>query len=154
MKIIYGINNIGKFRKPVVAMGVFDGVHRGHRKILKSAVNKARRIGGKSIVLTFNPHPQKEKSLYSLEHRLKIIEELGIDACVVINFSRHFSKIKAESFVRDILVKRIGAEYVYVGRDFRFGRKAEGGLALLRKLGTIYNYKVKGFNIIGVIKGC
>ncbi|MFA6350576.1 MAG: riboflavin biosynthesis protein RibF [Candidatus Omnitrophota bacterium] len=150
MKIIYGINNIRKFKDPVVAMGVFDGVHRGHRRILEAAATKAREIKGQSIVVTFDPHPQKQESLYSLEHRLRLIAELGIDVCIVINFSRHFAAIDAKDFVKDILAERIGAVSVYVGKDFRFGYKARGGLELLEKLGKAYHFKAKGFSIVTV----
>ncbi|MFA5096865.1 MAG: riboflavin biosynthesis protein RibF [Candidatus Omnitrophota bacterium] len=148
MKIIYGVNNILKFNKPVVAMGVFDGVHRGHRAILKAAVKKARRIGGVSMALTFWPHPQKEGMLYSLEHRLRLIAAMGIDACVVINFSRHFAGIKAEDFLKDILADKIKAAYVYVGRDFRFGCRARGDLALLQRAGERYGFKARGLDIM------
>ena len=141
MKIIYGINNIGKISKPVVALGVFDGVHRGHRRILKSAVDKARAIGGTSAVLTFWPHPQKQGSLYSLEHRLRLIAESGIDVCIVVNFTRHFARIPAEDFIKDILADKIGAKYVYVGKNFRFGKKAQGGFALLRKMGGGFGFR-------------
>jgi len=150
MKIIHGINNLKKFRKPVAALGVFDGVHRGHREVLKAAVNKAHEIGGESVVLTFWPHPQKEESLYSLEHRERLIAELGIDVCVVINFSRHFARIKAEDFIKGILVDKIGTAYVYVGKDFRFGAKAKGDLVLLQELGKAYGFRARGFNIIKV----
>jgi len=148
VKIIHGINNIGRYRKPVVAMGVFDGVHRGHREILKAAVHKAREIGGVSVVLTFWPHPQKEESLYSLEHRLRLISELGIDICIVINFSLRFAGIRAENFVRDVLVDKIRAAYVYVGRDFRFGYKAQGDFPLLKKIARTYGFKAKDFGTI------
>ncbi len=87
MKVIFGVNKIKKFKKPVVALGVFDGVHRGHINILKGAVKKAKSVKGTSMVLTFWPHPQKEESLYSLEHRLRLIGELGIDICAVIYFT-------------------------------------------------------------------
>jgi len=148
MKVIYGINKVQRFKRPVVALGVFDGVHRGHKKILKAAVAKARQIHGASIALTFWPHPQKEESLYSLEHRLRLIAELDIDACIVIDFSRHFSRIKALDFVKNFLVKKISVEYIYTGKDFRFGRKAGGSFSLLRALGRTYGFKAKGFNIV------
>lgn len=148
MKVIYGINKIKKFKKPVLAMGVFDGVHLGHREILEAAVETARKIKGTSIALTFWPHPQKQESLYSLEHRLRLISELGIDSCIVINFNRNFSEIKAEDFIRNVLVDKICVEYVYVGNDFKFGKNIKGDLKLLEHLGRIYNFKAKGFRII------
>ncbi len=129
-------------------MGVFDGVHRGHRKILKAAVTKAREIGGRSVVLTFWPHPQKEASLYSLEHRLRLIAELGVDYCIVINFSRHFSRMTADDFVKDILVDKIRMAYVYVGKNFRFGKNTQGNFALLKKIGRAWGFRTRGFEII------
>ncbi len=150
MKVIYGINQIKKFKKPVVALGVFDGVHRGHREVLKAAVKRAHNIRGTSIVLTFWPHPQKEESLYSLEHRLRLIGGLGIDVCVVINFNRQFAKISAENFIKNILARRIGANDIYIGRNFRFGKNAQGNSKLLRKFSAIYNFKLKAFKVFKI----
>ena len=148
MKVIYGISSVRKIKTPVLAMGVFDGVHRGHREILRAAVRKAKIVRGASIALTFWPHPQKEGSLYSLEHRLRLIEEMGIDLCVVVNFTTHFSAIRPEHFIKDILVKRMNTRYVYIGSNFRFGRDASGGLSLLKRMGRIYGFKAEGLKII------
>lgn len=131
-------------------MGVFDGIHRGHREILKATVNKAREISGTSVVLTFCPHPQKEESLYSLEHRLRLIAELGIDVCIIIDFTSHFAGISARDFVKNILSGKVSAAYVYVGKDFRFGNKARGNLAFLKESGKNNGFKARGFNIIKV----
>lgn len=150
MKIFNGIKKISKFRNPVVAMGVFDGVHKGHREILKAAVRKAQKIGGLSVAFTFWPHPQQEESLYSLEHRLQLIAELGVDVCIIVRFSKHFSKISASSFIKNILVKKINVKYIYVGSDFKFGKGALGDLDLLREEGKFHNFGVKGFRIIKV----
>lgn len=150
MKVIYGINKIRKYPKPAVALGVFDGVHRGHIRILKEAIIQAKGIRGTSMVLTFWPHPQKEESLYSLEHRLRLFNELGIDVCVVINFSAKFSSMTAESFIKNILVKRINAQAVYVGKNFRFGRGAGGALRTLSKASKIYGFKLKAFEVIKI----
>ncbi|MDD5465901.1 MAG: bifunctional riboflavin kinase/FAD synthetase [Candidatus Omnitrophica bacterium] len=148
MIIIRGIDKIKKYARPAVALGVFDGVHRGHRNILQAAVRIARRDKGTSIVLTFSPHPQKEPSLYSLEHRLRLIAELGIDVCIVVNFSRNFAKVTADDFVAEILVKKIGARFVCVGKNFRFGNKASGDYSLLRDAARKYNFKLKIFNVL------
>ena len=148
MRVIYGINKIRQARVAVVAMGVFDGVHRGHKEILKAAVTRARQVKGTSIVVTFWPHPQLQESLYSLEHRLHLFAELGIDLCVVINFSRHFSRMSAVDFIKNVLVKKLSLKYIYVGKDFRFGRNTQGSFALLEELGKKYGFKAKGFSIV------
>ncbi len=150
MKIIYGINKIMKLKKPVVALGVFDGVHLGHQMILKAAVSKARRIKGTSMVVTFWPDPHREESIYSLEHRLRLIGSMDIDVCVVIKFNQKFSRILAEDFIKDILVKKIGADYIYVGRNFRFGREGKGDFKSLTDLSSFYRFKVKIFDIIKI----
>jgi len=148
MKVLFGIQKFKKLGNPVIALGVFDGLHRGHRNILEEAVAKARRIKGRSVVITFWPHPQKEESLYSLEHRLGLFSRMGVDVCIVINFSKAFSGISAKDFVTDILVDKIGARFIYVGRNFRFGRHAKGDLALLRRLSGSYNFKVRSFHVV------
>lgn len=147
MEVIRGINKIKKIRNAVVALGVFDGVHRGHKKILLAAARKACSIKGKSVVLTFWPHPRKQESLYSLEHRIKLIAELGIDVCIVASFDRKFAVIAAEDFVRDILFKAINARYVYIGSNFRFGKGAKGNIKTLQSLSGKYNFKLNAFKM-------
>jgi len=150
MKVIYGLNKIKKFKKPVVALGVFDGVHRGHVHILRSVARMAKRTNGTAMALTFDPHPQRENNIYSLEHRLRLIDKLGIEVCIVINFNQTFSRVLAEDFVSKILVKKIGAAYICVGDNFRFGRGAKGDFALLNRLSRLYNYKLKIFKVIKI----
>ncbi len=148
MIVIHGINKIRKYAGAAVALGVFDGLHRGHRDILQAALRLARQAKVASIALTFFPHPQKEPSLYSLEHRLRLIAELGIDVCIVVNFSHSFAKITADDFIAKILVKKIGAGFVCVGKNFRFGNKASGDYRLLAEAGKKYNFKLKVFNVL------
>ncbi len=150
MRVIYGIAVVPKLKNPVVALGVFDGVHLAHQYILKSVVNIARQINGKSVVVTFWPHPQKQESLYSLKHRLYLISQLGIDICIVINFSRKFASISAEDFIQKILINKIGAKYICVGKDFRFGRYAAGTVGLLKKFSQPLDYGLKIFNVIKI----
>ena len=134
----------------MVALGVFDGVHLGHQRILKATVDKARRTKGTSMVATFWPDPHGEKSLYSLEHRLRLMESIGIEVCIVIKFDKKFSSISAEDFIKDILVNKIGAQYICVGRNFRFGKQARGDFKTLDKLSHMYNFKLKAFDIIKI----
>ncbi|MFA4854472.1 MAG: riboflavin biosynthesis protein RibF [Candidatus Omnitrophota bacterium] len=148
MNVIYGISNIKKLSKPVVALGVFDGVHRGHREIINYAVMQARKIKGTSVALTFWPHPQKEGSLYSLEHRLRLIAELGIGVCIVVSFNRSFAKISADDFIARILVKKIGVSFVCVGKNFRFGRFALGDYKKLVVGAKKYNFQLKALSVL------
>lgn len=121
-----------------VALGVFDGVHLAHRRILRKAVATARRLGARATVLTFDPHPKnvlfpdkRRPILQSLEHRLRIFSELGFDEAIVIRFDRRFAATTAEGFLR-LLTERLDARAVCVGHDFRFGRHGQGDAALLR----------------------
>jgi riboflavin kinase / FMN adenylyltransferase len=148
MKIIYGFKKIRKFTRPVVALGVFDGLHLGHRNILQAVVKKAHQIKGTSLVLTFFPHPQGKESLYSLEHRIRLIAGLGIDACIVVNFNRSFAKISAQDFITKILVEKIGSSFVYVGKNSRFGSQASGDYRLLLKEAKQYKFRVKIFDVV------
>lgn len=148
MKTYFGLNKVKKFRKAVVALGVFDGVHIGHRHILRQCASQARRINGTSVVVTFYPHPQGQLSLYSLKHRLRLIEELGVDVCIVINFTRHFAQISALDFMQKILMDKIGARFIFVGKNFRFGKRAAGEIKLLEKFSTFYGYKVISSGVI------
>lgn len=148
MKIIRGIGKIKRFKNPVVALGVFDGVHRGHIRILKSCVRRARRINGTSIAVTFWPHPQNQESLYSLTHRLRLISQLGIDVCIVLKFNKRFANITALNFVRNILVQKIGVAEVYVGKNFRFGKNARGDVKALSNFALLYNFRLKAFEVV------
>jgi len=150
MKIFHGINQVRKFKNAVVALGVFDGVHRGHVNILRSAVTKAHSIKGTSVVMTFYPHPQGEESLYSLEHRLRLFQQIGIDACIVVNFTETFAGMAPKDFIKEILANRIGANYVYVGRNFRFGKGAKGDLKTLEESADIYGYELKAFSVVKI----
>lgn len=148
MQIIRSLRQIKKFKDPVVTLGVFDGVHRGHRRILKAVVRQAKKIHGTSIAFTFSVHPQGKSYLYSLEHRLSLIEECGIAVCIVVNFSSAFSRLCAGDFVKKILVAKIGARYVYVGENFRFGKDARGNVTALKKLAKDYGFKLRVHKLV------
>jgi riboflavin kinase/FMN adenylyltransferase len=117
---------------------------------LEAVVKKAHGIKGTSMVVTFWPHPQEEESLYSLKHRLRLIEEIGIDVCIVINFNQKFANLPAIDFIKDILLRKINANYIYVGRNFRFGRNAEGGSGTLERLSKKHHFKLKLFKVVKI----
>ncbi len=144
MKTIFGLSNLKKrLKDTVVVIGVFDGLHRGHRFLIKNAVSCARNLNKKSLCLTFHPHPNGEPYLISLKHRIKLIFEMGIDYCLVVSFNRKFSKISAKNFVRGILVKLFRPSLIFIGENFRFGYRASGDVGLLKNMGELFGFKVK-----------
>ena len=158
MKVIYGIGKVKKvFKNAVLAIGVFDGLHVGHQKLIKAAVKKAKSLGGPAIVMTFSPHPVqvlKPKDylpfVVSLPHRLKLIEQLDVMACVVVHFTKRFSQVAAEEFVKNYLVERINPTEIFVGNDFRFGKDRRGTIEYFKEAGRKYGFKV---NTVFPVKG-
>lgn len=137
-------------KRSAVAIGVFDGVHVGHRAILAAAAAEARRKNLKLVALTMDPHPSRvlhpEKRtplLYSLEHRLELLRDLGVSTTVVLQFNRAVAAMPAERFVEEILVRRLGAKAVAVGTNFRFGQRARGDVKFLTDTGTKSGFVVR-----------
>lgn len=136
-------------KKTIAAIGIFDGVHLGHRRIIKAAVRAAKRSKGRSIVITFDPHPLKVlkpcqpiPSIMSTAHRMRLICELGADVCAVIKFTRRFSGLKPRDFIKKVLVDRFKASELFIGSNFVFGKNNAGSAALLKRLGPEYGFKV------------
>jgi len=126
-----------------IAIGNFDGVHLGHAALLAEARARAARRGGQSAVLTFTPHPARlfapERApllIMSLERRLELCAEAGIDVAIVQPFTREFAAIDAAAFVRQVLAEQLGARDAIVGYDFSFGRGRAGNAAMLGALGA------------------
>ncbi|OGX41611.1 MAG: riboflavin biosynthesis protein RibF [Omnitrophica WOR_2 bacterium RIFCSPHIGHO2_02_FULL_68_15] len=134
---------------PVVAIGIFDGVHRGHRAILGRAVRRARALGTSAVALTFWPHPavvvaphRAPPMLLSLDQRLAAFVACGIARTVVLRFSKTFARQAPERFVERVLVRRLRAREVVVGHDFRFGRDRAGTVETLRALARTHGIRV------------
>ncbi|MFA9409092.1 MAG: bifunctional riboflavin kinase/FAD synthetase [Candidatus Dadabacteria bacterium] len=127
-------------------IGNFDGVHIGHKKILSAVKQEAKQQGLSSCVITFHPHPQKVLQnidiplLVPIRERLKLLEDQGIDVVACYTFTKDIAKISAQDFVTDILVGKLNLKHLIVGPDFSFGRKREGNLSLLNKMGAEYGF--------------
>lgn len=151
MQILSGLEALPEpgIRTPIVTWGVFDGVHCGHQKVLKSVLSWARERGVSSVVVTFDRHPaevlrgQPVPLLSPLAERLRLIGELGLDFCLVLNFTMEFSKTTAETFARDIVAARLGASGVVLGHDSRFGRDRTGDADALERLGKEIGLEVR-----------
>jgi len=131
----------------VAAFGAFDGIHLAHAKILDTAVERARALGVSAVACTFDPHPtavlRPEKApapIATLEENLARIAEHGLDATLVIPFTLDFSRIEAETFVDEALVRTLGAREVVVGFNHTFGNGARGTAVLLRELGARHGF--------------
>ena len=134
---------------PSVAIGNFDGMHRGHLALLDRARARAAEIGGESAVLTFEPHPAvvlaphlAPRLITTLERKLELMAAAGIDACVVEPFDRDLAGIPPDKFARVVLAEAIGARRAVVGFDFTFGHRRAGTTALLRTLGAELGFDV------------
>jgi len=132
-----------------VAIGNFDGVHRGHRALIDAARASAAAHGARAAVLTFTPHPARVFApalapplIMSLGRRLELLAEAGVEIAVVESFTREYAAIEAEAFVREVLVGRLGARDVVVGYDFSFGRARRGDPAMLARVGAGHGLEV------------
>ncbi|MEU8340331.1 riboflavin kinase / FMN adenylyltransferase [Actinomadura meyerae] len=141
--------------RSVITIGVFDGVHRGHQRIVGAAAREARRRGLRSVVITFDPHPDEvvrpgthPPLLTTTRRRVELLEGLGTDAVAVVPFTLELSKVPPDEFVQSVLVDRLHAAHVIVGEDFRFGHKAKGDVALLRELGEKYDFTAEGMPLV------
>jgi riboflavin kinase/FMN adenylyltransferase len=139
----------------VVTIGVFDGVHRGHQRILAGAAGPARELGLPLVVVTFDPHPSEvippgthPSLLTSLRRRAQLLAESGADAVCVLQFTLEFSHLGPEEFVGAVLAERLHARLVVVGENFRFGHRAAGDLALLAELGGKYDFRAEGIPLL------
>ncbi len=150
MKVLKGLNSLHcPAQSSVVTIGVFDGVHAGHCRVIRKTVAAARASGLKSIVVTFDPHPAKilsysreAPSLISLEHRIRLIGAMSPDYVVVMKFTKALASISPEAFAKKVLVAHAGAREVYVGDNFYFGKGAGAGSGELRRLGVRLGFKV------------
>lgn len=155
MKVMYGVGQVKPvLRNTVAAIGIFDGVHKGHQALIRKMVASARRRKSPAVVITFFPHPvevlhhQKIQYLVSLSQRIELIKALGVDFVLVIKFTTRFARLKPEEFIRKYLVKRLGVKEVFVGDDFRFGENRSGDIGLFEDMGVKYGFHVRHINPI------
>lgn len=142
-------------RGGVITIGNFDGVHLGHQEMLRRIVDRARALDVPSVVLTFDPHPMRvlhpqraPKLIQTLRQREEEIAAAGVDALVVIPFTRELAALPAEEFVRDLLGRCLGAREVHVGSGFVFGCGRRGNVSLLSRLGEEAGIRVESLDVV------
>jgi riboflavin kinase/FMN adenylyltransferase len=153
MKVFRSFDEASGLRNPVVTTGSFDGVHIGHKTIINRLRMLAEKYNGESVLITFHPHPRKVlypdsagkdlKLINSQEEKLLLLEKAGVDNVIIIEFTREFSKITSEEFVRDLLVNKLGARVVVVGFNHHFGFNKEGDYRQLWSMREKYNFEAE-----------
>ncbi|SMD35913.1 riboflavin kinase / FMN adenylyltransferase [Reichenbachiella faecimaris] len=151
MVIIEGHQAIPNIQNAIVTSGTFDGVHFGHQKILKKIVKTARELNGKSVVLTFWPHPRfvlfpEEKTLKLLstfKEKAQLLEAVGIDYLIKVEFTRAFSQLSSETFIQNMLVEQLKTKKLIIGYDHRFGKNRSGSFEYLKENSERFGFEVE-----------
>lgn len=150
MKIHRNLNSFDA-QNPVLTVGTFDGVHLGHRKIINRLIELAKTINGESVIFTFDPHPRKVvapgetslRLLTTLEEKIVLFGQSGIDHLIIYPFTPEFSKLTYEKFVENILVDQIKTKFLVVGYDHKFGKNRQGDFEFLKKCAARHEFQIE-----------
>ena len=152
MEILRSISELNQLRGPLfLAIGVFDGVHRGHQAVISTSARHARSAEGTSVVVTFDPHPAKvlrprnaPHLLTATQHKIALIRALGVSHLLIIEFNREFAATSPEDFVQRLVTHSKPLREICVGHEWSFGKDRRGNLDLLKKLGARFDFNVVG----------
>jgi riboflavin kinase/FMN adenylyltransferase len=152
MEILRSIPELERLRGPLfLAIGVFDGVHRGHQAVISTSADHAAASNGTPVVVTFDPHPEKvlrpqaaPHLLSATEHKIALIRALGVEHLLIINFDKQFAATEPEDFVQKLVIHSKPLREICVGHEWSFGKNRRGNLDLLKKLGAKFNFDVVG----------
>ena len=154
MKIFNSLQTFQSNKKAIVTIGTFDGVHIGHQKILLKLLQISKSENCESVVLTFFPHPRMVlqhdntiKLLNTLEEKVKLLEQLGIDNLIIHPFDQEFSQLSAEDFVKTILVDQLNVQKIVIGYDHRFGKNRTADISDLTRFGLHYNFEIEQISV-------
>lgn len=151
MRVFRDLNNLPEFNNSVITIGTFDGVHKGHQKLIERINTLATEQGGESIIITFHPHPRivinpQDKTLRllnTIEEKTDLLEKYGVDNTVIVPFSRDFSEQSAQEYVSNFLVKNFRPKSIVIGYDHKFGKDRSGDYHLLEQMKGMYGYSME-----------
>jgi riboflavin kinase/FMN adenylyltransferase len=161
MEILRSIPELANLPGPIsLAIGVFDGVHRGHQTVISTSAEHARSANGTPVVVTFDPHPMKvlrpgeaPHLLTATQHKIRLIRDLGVQHLLVIKFDKAFAATAPEDFVQQLVTHSKPLREICVGHEWSFGKGKRGNLALLRKLGAQFDFEVVGIPAVTLGNG-
>ncbi|GJM31951.1 MAG: hypothetical protein DHS20C18_09520 [Saprospiraceae bacterium] len=150
MKVHQALDQLPKFNNAVVTIGSFDGVHCGHQKIIQKVKQLAQRVEGESILITFHPHPrqviypkdQSLKLITTIEEKVRLFEQFGLDHVVIVPFTIEFSQMSADEYIQKFLTDKFNPKYIVIGYDHRFGLNRQGDINYLQHHGQRAGFKV------------
>lgn len=151
MQIHYDIDLLPVFNNAVITIGTFDGVHEGHKQVIRQLVKYATNTGGESVIITFHPHPRKIvfssilgiRLINTLSERIELLAASGVDHLVITPFTEAFANQQAENYIKDFLISRFHPHTIIIGYDHQFGKDRSGDYKLLEANAGIYNYHLK-----------
>ncbi|HEY3371032.1 MAG TPA: bifunctional riboflavin kinase/FAD synthetase [Prolixibacteraceae bacterium] len=143
-------------QNPVLTIGTFDGVHLGHRKIIAALCHQAKVMNGESVIFTFDPHPRKVvapeeaslRLLTTLDEKITLFEQSGIDHLIIYPFTPEFSRLSYEEFVEQVLVDQIHLKFLVVGYDHKFGKNRQGDFEFLQKCAERFDFQIEKLDVL------
>jgi riboflavin kinase/FMN adenylyltransferase len=161
MQLVQSLDEIREpFKRAVITIGNFDGVHIGHQALFYEVIEQAHAIEGTPVAMTFEPHPLRVLKNAStpplitlFEQKAELIERSGIEVLICIPFTLDFAAVTAQAFIEEILVRKVGMQAIIVGEDYSFGRNREGNIALLQALAPRLGYEVIVTSLVRTIQG-
>jgi len=151
MRVFKNLSKLPKFKNAIITIGTFDGVHKGHQKLLARLKELAKKHQGESVLITFHPHPRfvinpNDKSLKllnTLDEKISLLEQYELDNLIVAPFSAEFSQMPALDYIKNFLVKNFTPNTIVIGYDHQFGKNRTGDIDLLKQYQKTYHYTVE-----------
>ncbi len=151
MKVHYNIDEIPEIKNAIVSQGTFDGVHLAHKKIIERLKQIASIKNGETVIITFEPHPRIVlltldhglQLLSTLNEKINLLEKAGVDHLIILPFTKEFSRLSSEQFIRNILVNKLKTNTLVIGYDHRFGKNREGSFEHLKTSASLYGFEVE-----------